>query len=190
MISRTLILFFALLFSKSISAQKAWVFDDSHSNLQFSVTNLMVAEIEVSMKITEALLKVPGNDFSNAMIDIKADVASIDTDNDGRDEHLRSPDFFDSARYPVLTFKSREFKKIAENKYSATGDLTFHGITKVVTMDVIANTNVRPYDQKNVVGFKANGVIKRTDFDIAADTPSAVLGDEVTIRANVIFVQE
>lgn len=182
-------IFIALFFASQSTAQ-TWIFDDAHSNLQFSVTNLMVAEIEGSMKITKADLITPKEDFADAEIYIWVAVNSIDTDNDARDEHLKTADFFDAAKFPDLTFQSTSFKKINDNNYSVTGNLTFHGITKIVIMDVIATQAVRPYDHKTVVGFKASGVIKRTDFDIASSTPSAILGDDVHIKGNVIFVKE
>lgn len=180
----------ALFISATSFGQAEWTFDDAHSNLQFSVTNLMVAEIEGSMIIRQAKLTFTKPDFSDASIYILADVNTIDTDNDARDEHLRSPDFFDAAKYPDLTFQSIQFLKTGSNKYSVTGNLTFHGITKPVTMDVVATEVVRPYDQKTVIGFKANGTIKRTDFNISSETPSAILGDDVTVKGNVIFVKE
>lgn len=188
-------LFYVLIFlSVSLTdvliAQTSWSFDDAHSNLQFSVTNLMIAEIEGSMVIKEARLTTPNKDYTDASIYILADVNTIDTDNDARDEHLRSPDFFDAAKYPDLTFQSITFKKVGENKYSVTGDLTFHGITKTVTMEVTATDAIRPYDSKAVVGFKANGVIKRSDFDISSSTPEAILSDEVQVKGNAIFVKE
>jgi len=179
-----------LFVSLSSNAQTVWSFDDAHSNLQFSVTNLMVAEIEGSIIISQARLTFTQPDFSDANIYILADVNTIDTDNDARDEHLRSPDFFDAAKYPDLTFQSTTFQKLGAYKYAVTGSLTFHGITKLVTMEVVATEAVRPYDKKTIIGFKANGTIKRTDFNIAAETPSAILSDDVSVRGNVIFVKE
>lgn len=170
--------------------QSIWSFDDAHSNLQFSVTNLMVAEIEGSMIIKEAKFTFNQPDFSDASIFILADINTIDTDNDARDEHLRSPDFFDATKYPDLTFQSTQFQKTGASRYSVTGNLTFHGITKPVTMDVYATEVIRPFDNKPVIGFKATGTIKRSDYDISPETPSTILGDDVTVRGNVIFVKD
>ena len=172
-----------------IKAQ-TWTFDDSHSNLRFSVTNLMVSEIEGSMKIIEADLVSAGNDFTNASVSIRADVNSIDTDHEGRDEHLRSPDFFDAAAYPDLVFRSTSFKKLSDHKYLVEGTLSFHGVTKTITLEAEATTAVRPYDDKTVVGFRVHGTIKRTDFNISTGTPSTILEDTVEIKANVIFIKD
>ena len=154
-----------LFFQVNTDAQIKWVFDGAHSNLQFSITNLMVSEIEGSIEITDAELVSAGNDFSNASISIKGDMATVDTDNSGRDEHLRGPDFFDVAKYPVLTFKSTSFTKVSDQNYTVNGILSFHGVSKSITMDVTATTAIRSYDNKEIVGFRAKGVIKKSDFN-------------------------
>ncbi len=105
-------------------------------------------------------------------------------------EHLRAPDFFNTAALPDMTFKSSSFKKINDNKYSVTGNLTFHGITQPVILDATATTNIRSYDNKTIVGFRVKGLIKRTDFGISVDTSAAMVGNEIKIKANVIFVKE
>ncbi|MEP6795463.1 MAG: YceI family protein [Saprospiraceae bacterium] len=166
-----------------------WELDTAHSNLHFAVTHLMVSEIEGSLKITNATLTTPNEDFTDAVIFLEADMNTIDTDNDSRDTHLKSADFFDVEKFPAMTFKSESFKKTEDKKYVVTGPLTFHGITKNVTLDVIANPGVQPWDNKTIVGFKVTGKINRSDFEISASTPSAVLSDEVEIFANVIFAK-
>ena len=180
--------FFALITLLFITdkswAQTKWTFDDAHSNLQFSVSHLMVTEVEGSVKIT------PKDDFSDASVYLVADMHSIDTDNEARDEHLKSAEIFDAPKYPDMTFRSTSFKKLDGNKYSVTGDLSFHGVTKSQTFDVIATTNIRSYDNKTIVGFKANGNINRVDYGIATETPAAMLGNEVNIRVNAIFVRD
>ncbi|MEO5905353.1 MAG: YceI family protein [Saprospiraceae bacterium] len=184
-------IFFSLFLITSASfAQAKWSFDDAHSNLQFAVSHLMVTEVEGSVKIKESTLITPTADFSDATVYLVADMNSIDTDNEGRDENLKTADIFDAAKYPDMIFKSASFKKIDGNKYSVTGDLTFHGVTKSQTFEAIALTNIRSYDNKTIVGFKVNGIINRIDYGIATDTPSAMLGNEVNIRVNAIYVME
>jgi polyisoprenoid-binding protein YceI len=167
-----------------------WTFDAAHSNLGFSITHLMVADIEGSFKIKEATITAPGEDFNDATVNFIADAGSIDTDNEMRDEHLKKADFFNTATYPDIVFKSSSFKKAGDKKYKLDGDLTFHGVTKPVTLDVLANTMVNPMDKKTVAGFKVTGVIKRTDFGIAASAPATLLSDEVSIRGNVKFIMQ
>ena len=176
--------------ASSAAAQTTWTFDDAHSNLHFSLTQFLVADIEGSVVIKEARLTTTAPDFAGATIYILADMRTIDTDNDARDEHLRTADFFDTEKYPDLTFESQPFQKIDSGKYRVTGKLTFHGITREAVMDVDATKVNRHYDGKEIVGFKANGEISRTAFGISTDTPDAVLSDKVNVHANVIFVKE
>jgi polyisoprenoid-binding protein YceI len=179
-----------LSFSSKAISQSTWELDDAHSNLRFSLTHLMVSEIEGSVKITEATITSPKEDFSDASVYLVGDMNSIDTDNDARDEHLRTADFFDTEKYPTIIFKSTSFKKTDEHKYTVTGDLTFHGITKPATLEVIANLGINPYDNSTIAGFRVSGTIRRSDFGISTSTPSALLSDETNIMANVKFVKK
>ena len=171
-------------------AQGRWEFDDAHSNLQFSVTNLMVAEIEGSMKIKEAKWEVSGDDISNGSIYILADVRSIDTDNDARDEHLRTPDFFDAEKFPTLHFKSTSLNKTGNGKYKLTGDLTLHGVTKQVSMDLLYRGTIEnAMNKKPTAGFQLTGTINRSDFNIGKGFPAPMISDEVRIKADGEFAQ-
>ena len=167
-----------------------WTLDTAHSNLRFSVTNLMISEVEGTFKMTEATITSPGEeDFSNATVSMVADVNSVDTNEPDRDKHLKSADFFDAAKYPTIVFKSSQFEKLTDKKYKVTGDLTFHGITKQVILDAIVNYGTHPMSKKTLAGFKISGTIKRTDFGISTSTPAAMLGDEVVIVANAQFAK-
>lgn len=185
------ILFLALaaLFSFNGSAQPNWVFDLAHSNLNFAVERLMVSDITGSFKIKEATINVTGEDFSNATANLTADVSSINTDVPDRDHDLQKPGFFDTQKYPDAVFHSTSFKKVSDKKYTASGDLTLHGVTKPVTFEITVNMGFDDHSKKTVAGMKAVGVIKRSDFGIAASTPSKMLSDEVTLTANLVFVK-
>lgn len=166
-----------------------WAFDPAHSKLGFAITYLMVSDVEGSFKIKEATITTPKEDFTDATVTLVADVASVSTENEKRDEHLRTPDFFDAAKFPTITFKSTSFKKIGDKKYEVKGDLTMHGVTKPVTLEAVGTVSFHPYMKKDVAGFKVSGVIKRSDFDISASTPSTMLSDEVNLDANVVFAK-
>ncbi len=181
--------FFLVTLSFVMIPPPTWELDQAHSNLRFTVNHLTVSDIQGSIKIKDATLTTSKEDFTDASVYLLADMTSIDTDNDNRDEDLRKPDFFDTAKYPDMTFQSNSFKKVSDNKYEVIGLLTFHGISKLTTLEVIASQSTQPWDKKQIVGFKVNGTIKRSDFGISPTTPEAILSDEVAIIANVIFAK-
>jgi len=166
-----------------------WTLDKAHSKLGFSISHLTVSEIEGSFKMTEATITSSKEDFSDASVYMVADVNTVNTDNADRDAHLKQPDFFDAAKYPTIVFKSTSFTKADEKTYKVKGDLTMHGVTKPVELDAIAKIGTHPMNKKTIAGFKITGVINRSDFGIAASTPAAMLGDEVSIVANAEFVK-
>jgi len=173
------------LFAFKPAADNSWTVDNAHSKLGFTVTHMMVSDVEGSFKTFSAKVTSSKDDFSDAVVDLNADVASVNTDNDQRDTHLKSADFFDAAKYPKLTFKSTSFKKVADKTYKVTGNLTLHGVTKPVTLDVkLRGTYVNQMSKKNTAGFKITGTIKRSDFGVGAKFGNAMLSDEVSLDAN------
>jgi len=182
---------FALLFLAGSTFAQTWSLDKAHANLGFGVTHLLVSTVEGSFKTFEGKITSSKEDFSDAVIDVTADVNSVNTDNGQRDGHLKGPDFFDAEKFPTLTFKSKSFKKVEGKKYKLSGDLTLHGVTKPIVLDVTMNGPVvHPYNKKTIVGFKVSGTLKRSDFGIGSGTPSAVVSDEVEIKANAEFAKD
>lgn len=183
---------FAILFliSGSVVFAQTWSLDKTHAKLGFSITHLLISDVEGSFKSFDSKITSSKDDFSDAVIELTADVNTIDTDSEQRDEHLKKPDFFDAAQYPTLTFKSKSFKKVAGKKYKLIGDLTMHGVTKPVELDVTFNgIAVHPYTKQTLAGFKATGTLKRSDFALATSTPGAVLSDEVALVINAEFIK-
>ena len=178
----------ALLAFKPVE-NSTWSLDKAHAKLGFTVTHLAVSEVEGWFKKFDATVTSSKDDFSDAVVEMSADVNSINTENDQRDTHLKSPDFFDAAKFGTLTFKSKSFKKVKDNLYKITGDLTMHGVTKSVELDAIARTGVHPMTKKNIAGFKISGTLKRSDFAIGASMPTAMLSDEIIIIANAEFAK-
>lgn len=167
-----------------------WTVDKSHSRLGFNITHLMVSEVDGNFRNFTATIKSDKEDFSDAVFEMSAEATSINTDNDKRDEHLRTADFFDVAKYPAITFRSTGIKKTSANNFTLTGNLTMHGVTKQVTLNaVIKGRGVHPYSKKNIVGFKVTGSIRRLDFGVGTGSGTAALGDEVEIVATGEFVQ-
>lgn len=166
-----------------------WSLDKAHGKLGFTVTHLGVSDVEGWFKTFDAKVTSSKEDFSDAIAEMTADVNSINTDNEQRDKHLKSPDFFDVAKYPAITFKSTTFKKVADKNYKVTGDLTMHGITKTVELDAICRIGTNPMSKQTIAGFKITGMIKRSDFGIGTSMTSALISDEVSIVANVEFIK-
>ena len=180
----------ALLLVAFKPIQTIWKIDAAHSHLGFSVGHLSVSEIKGSVVITECTITTASEDFSDATINLKADMNTIDTDNEKRDAHLKTADFFDTAKYPELTFASTSCKKSGTDKYIISGNLTMHGITKPVTLDAVVKSGLNPNNNKPITGMKVTGIIKRIDFEISKDAPEAVLTNDVAIEANLEFGQE
>lgn len=183
----------ALLLASAATAQVNWKVDNSHSKLGFSVTHMMVSETEGKFKVYEGTASSKTEmDFTDAKIDFTADAASINTEDEKRDGHLKSPDFFDVEKFPKITFKSTSMKPTGKGatSYNLEGDLTMHGVTKRVKFTAIgASKTVKdPYGNiKN--GFKVSGTINRKDFGLgwnaALEAGGVAVSDEVKIDLNI-----
>ncbi len=174
----------------TIVAQTIYKMDKNHSKLAFSATHFGISHVEGNFKIFEATLKSAKEDFSDAEVEMTAEVKSINTDVDMRDNDLRSANWFDVEKYPTMIFKSTSFKKVNGNNYSLTGNITIHGITKPITFNVVYNGKVlNPFSKKYAVGFTVTGKLNRKDFTVGTEAFAAVVGDEVEIRSNVEFVE-
>jgi polyisoprenoid-binding protein YceI len=181
----------ALLISSAATFAQTWTVDKAHSRLGFNITHLSVAELGGTFNSIDAKLTSAKPDFTDAVVELTADVNSINTDNEQRDGHLKTPDFFDAAKFPNLTFKSTSFQKVGDKKFKVSGNLTLHGVTKPVVLDVVFNgTSTNPMSKKTIAGFKITGVIKRSDFGIAPSMPAAMLSDEVALQASTEFAKD
>jgi len=188
---KNVLLLSSALVLSAVSFGQTWTADKAHSQLNFGISHLSISEIDGSFRSFSSKFTASKEDFSDAVIELTAETGSINTGNDQRDAHLKTPDFFDATKYPTLSFKSTSFTKVGAKKYKLTGDLTLHGITKPVVLDVVLNgTTTNPQSKKLLAGFHITGVIKRTDFGIAAGFPAAMLGDEVTLSANTEFAKD
>jgi polyisoprenoid-binding protein YceI len=180
----------AFLLITSAGFAQDWTWDKNHSQLNFGVTHMGINEVDGTFSTVEAKLTATKDDLSDGQITLTADVNSINTGVEARNNHLKSPDFFNAAQFGTLTFKSTSFTKIDAKNYKLVGDLTLHGVTKSVTLNVVFNgTIVNPQSKKTVAGFKITGTIKRTDFGIATSFPATMLGDDVMLNANAEFVK-
>ena len=167
-----------------------WTNDDAHSQLGFTVTHLGIADVSGTFNDIDVLVQSTQPDFSDASFELTAKAASIDTRVEARNNHLKSVDFFNAEKYPTLNFKSTGIKKAGKTKYKLSGDLTIHGVTKPVTLDLRYKGSVEnPMSKKQTAGFQLTGTIKRSDFNVGPGFPAAVISDEVRIKADGEFIQ-
>lgn len=186
----TIVLSAFFLLTAFTTLSSIWKNDDAHSQLGFTVKHLGISEISGTFNDFDVTVNASKPDFSDAVFELSATVNSIDTRVEARDNHLKSADFFDAAKYPTLNFKSTSIKKAGNNKYKLSGNLTLHGITKPVTMDLVYTGTVEnPMSKKQTAGFQVNGVIKRSDFNLGSGFPAPMISDEVRIKADGEFAQ-
>jgi len=182
---------FVALLSTATFAQTTWNADPMHSKLTFGITHLGISDIQGLFNKFEATATTNNADFSDAVFELAVDVKSIDTEVGMRDDHLRSADFFEVEKYPAMTYKSTSIKKAGDNKYVLTGNLTLHGVTKPVTMNLwYRGTIVNQQSKATTAGFQLTGTIKRSDFGIGPKFPAPMLSDEVQIKADGEFIKK
>ncbi|GIV53087.1 MAG: polyisoprenoid-binding protein [Candidatus Kapaibacterium sp.] len=181
--------------SASLFAQgAAWKVDQSHSNVLFTVDHMVISEVTGYFKVFDGTVTVSKPDWSDAQIEFTVDVASINTDNERRDNHLRSEDFFDAAKYPKATFKATGMRKVGQNKYKLTGDLTIRGTTKKVTWDVTFKGQTKDPWGNLRAGFIAETTINRFDFGLKwnnlTETGGLIVGKDVRVRVNLELIKQ
>jgi polyisoprenoid-binding protein YceI len=165
-----------------------WTVDQAHSNVKFTVTHLVVSEVEGSFKLFEGSMENSKADLSDAKINFSVDVNSINTDNEKRDGHLKSDDFFAADKYPQMKFVSTSIKPVGDNKYNLAGDLTIRDVTKPVVFDLTYGGSVAAMGTTKL-GFKAKTTINRFDYNLkwdkATEGGGLVVSKEVNILVNV-----
>lgn len=183
-----------LLSTAGVFAQGKWNIDKAHSSIKFTATHLVISEVEGSFKTFTGSMESSKPDFTDAKINFTVDVASINTDNEKRDAHLKSDDFFNAEKFPRLTFTSTSFRKLKDNKYELKGELTIRDITKPVTFAVTYGGTVKDPWGNTHAGFKATTTIDRFDYNLKwnalTEAGGAVVGKDIEIRVNVEFLPE
>ena len=181
-----LIAAFAMLAFTTAPSGK-WTLDNSHSRLGFVLNHMGIAELQGDFRTVSATITSKGADFNDAVIELTAASASVNTGFQMRDDHLKTADFFDAEKFPEITFKSTSVKKIkgSEKEYEVIGKLTLHGITKNVTLKAVHSGSSKTKSGSDLAGFKVTGTIKRSDFGVGASLPSSVASDEVQLNADI-----
>jgi polyisoprenoid-binding protein YceI len=181
----------ALLMQTAAFAQSTWKLDKAHSNVTFTITHLAVSDVDGSFKDFDATIVAAKPDFSDAKVNFSAKTASVNTDNERRDGHLKGAEFFDAEKFPTISFVSTGIKAAGTNKYKLTGNLTLHGVTKPVTLDMLyRGTITNPMTKGPDAGFKITGTIKRSDFGFGSKYGAPMLSDEVELKAGGEFLKQ
>ncbi len=184
-----------LLFGMAANAQNTkWAFDGSHAKIGFSVSHMGISETEGKFTKFEGTVLSDKPDFSDAKIDLTIDVNSINTEDKRRDDHLKAADFFDVAKYPTITFKSKSFKSLGKNKYKLVGDFTMHGVTKEIELDVTYKGTVEDPYKNTKAGFKLSSVIDRTQFGLVWTGKLAagglLVGNDINLDINIELIKK
>ncbi|GAA4916688.1 YceI family protein [Mucilaginibacter defluvii] len=175
-------------------ATTVWTLDPTHSEVQFKVKHLVISTVTGSFKNFEGTLTTEGDDIANGTVEFSLDVNSIDTNQEQRDGHLKSADFFDAEQYPKITFKSTSLTAKGDDEYVAVGDLTVKGITKPVTLNVEFGGSADDFYGNTKAGFEVTGKISRKEFGLTwegvTEAGSIVVGDDIKLIANVQFAKQ
>ncbi len=186
-----LIVLASALFSSHLLAQ-TWAIDKSHSYVGFRVTHLVVSKVKGQFGEFSGTINYDGKDLSKASVEVMIDPRSIDTQNENRDKHLRSSDFFAADSLPEMKFVSTKVIPGEGNKFQIVGDLTMRGVTKPVTLDAELNGTIQGM-RGPVAGFSAVGKINRQDWGVSwsrsLDAGGLVVSDEVELNLEIEAMQ-
>jgi polyisoprenoid-binding protein YceI len=170
-----------------------WAVDPAHSSMEFAVKHMGIATVRGRFNEFEGVLEI-GPDYASSKARGSVKVASITTGDDQRDEHLRSPDFFDAEQYPEITFESTRVEAIDDESSRVFGNLTMHGITNEVKLEVVfQGADTDPWGNERV-GLEVVGVLKRSDFDMkfnqALGSGNMLVGDKVSLSLDISAVKQ
>jgi polyisoprenoid-binding protein YceI len=166
-----------------------WQIDNSHSHIGFSVKHMMIATVRGEFKAYTGTLSLDTDDLTKSVFTGEIAIASIDTREPKRDEHLRSADFFDAETYPTMTFKSTRVEPVGGNDYRIVGELTIKGITKEVVLEAeYAGIHKDPWGNTRT-GFTASATLDRKDFGLswnaALETGGVLVGEKVKLSLDI-----
>ncbi len=176
----------AFLTLSSNASAETWNIDPAHSSITFEVTHMVISKVRGRFTDFSGAVNFDGKDISHGSVSVTAKTASVNTDNEDRDEHLRSDEFFDAEKYPTMTFKSTKVSDIKDGKFKLTGDLTIKDVTKEVTFDCEFRGVVNDLWGNIRAGFSAETTINRQDFNVSwsavLEGGGLALGNDVDLK--------
>jgi polyisoprenoid-binding protein YceI len=171
-----------------------WQLDPTHSSVEFAVKHLMIATVKGTFTGLDATLTTDEAHPESPSLRVTVDVNTISTHQEQRDNHLRSADFFDVAKYPSIVFEAKSIKGDILGEFELTGDLTMHGVTKPITLDVSFEGRAKDPWGNARLGYTASGKLRRSDYGLnwnqALETGGMLVSDEVKISVDVQFVRK
>jgi polyisoprenoid-binding protein YceI len=179
--------------ARALAGGYVWAIDPSHSTAGFSVRHLVISQVRGDFTRFSGTMKLDEADLARSTVEANIDVSSVDTRVPDRDAHLRSSDFFDVARYPTMTFRSTRVAAAGKDRLAVTGDLTLHGVTRPVTLEVATSPAVKGMFGETRRGFSATARISRKDFGLTWNKlveAGPAVGDEVVIALDVEAVKD
>lgn len=174
------------LAGSAVHAQtSSWTIDPAHSSAEFQVRHLGVSTVHGSITGIKGAVQLDEKDVTHSSVNATLDTSTVSTSNDARDKHLKSPEFFDAAKNPQITFKSTSLSN-AGGKLQMTGDLTLNGVTKPITLDVDGPAPPQKgMGGKTVSGFSATGTLKRSEYNFGAKYAPPMLSDEIKLTIDI-----
>ena len=181
----------AVLSLPAAAATSTWQIDPAHSSAQFAVKHLAISTVRGAFTSVNGSVQFDDKDISKSSVDVTIDVGSVDTREPNRDKDLRSDHFFDLEHYPTIIFKSKKVEQVSPGKLRVTGDITIHGTTKEVVLDVDGPTSAikDPWGNQRM-GISGSAKITRQDFGVGANYPSAIIGDDIAITIDAEIFQK
>lgn len=183
-----------MLIAPSLASASTWEIDPAHTDAEFGVRHLMVSTVHGHLGKVSGTINLDEQDIGKSSVEASIDATAIDTREPKRDQHLKSPDFLDVAKFPTITFKSKRVAKVADDHYTVTGDLTLHGVTREIVLDVEGSP--KPFTDPmghNKMGGSARTKINRQDFGIAwnkaLDNGGVVVGNDVDVVIDLELMQ-
>ncbi|MDD5362017.1 MAG: YceI family protein [Ignavibacteria bacterium] len=183
-----LVVFLVLAMSSFASTVNNYSFDKNHARLSFSVMHFGISHVEGIFKSFTATMNSSKEDFTDADIEMNADVNSINTEVEMRDKDLRGENWFNADKYPTINFKSTSFKKTAGGNYELAGNFTMCGVTNPIVFNAVYNGKAEnPFYKTTSVGFTITGKLNRTDYKLGGAPMATGVGDEIELKSNVEF---
>ena len=171
-----------------------WLLDPAHSELTFKIKHLMISNVSGAFKNFSAKVETEETDFSKATINLIAEMNSISTNNEQRDAHLRSSDFFEVEKFPQMKFTSTRIEQTDDESFNLYGNLTLKGVTKPVKLNMEFNGTMRDPQGQEKAGFLVSGKINRSDWginlNVALEAGGLMLGEDVRIQSEVQFIRQ